>query len=35
MMFQLEMVCVNLIIQVHKSPFYTMVFIVIFLQSYD
>jgi hypothetical protein len=30
MMFQLDMVCVNLIIQVHKSLFYTMVFTVIF-----
>jgi hypothetical protein len=35
MMFQLDMVCVNLIVQVHKSPFYAMVFTVIFLQSYD
>jgi hypothetical protein len=33
MMFQLDMVCVNLIIQVHKSPFYAMVFTVIFLQA--
>jgi hypothetical protein len=31
MMFQLDMVCDNLIIQVHKSPFYARVFTVIFV----
>jgi hypothetical protein len=33
MMFQLDMVCVNLIIQVHKSPFYATVFTVIFYRT--
>jgi hypothetical protein len=32
-MFQLDMVCDNLKIQVHQSPFYAMVFTVIFYRA--